>query len=159
VYAISFAAHPTEPILYYGTNYGHLVSVPVPGDGFGRQGKLVQLERLVGSIRVNSVGNRLYIGGLGQMMIIGFKHGKPEVLHDAEIACGGPELFCGRWLLVNQGLHAFKIFDVSDDRLREEASAHLPFPIDLLVASPDGSHLLAIDKPPEHMSLNRVQYE
>ena len=159
VYAISFAAHPTEPILYYGTNHGHLVSVPVGGDRFGRQGKLAQLERLVSSIRVNSVGDRLYVGGLGQVMVIGFKDAKHEILVDAEIACGGLELFSDRWLLVNQGLHGFKIFDVSDDRLREEASAKAPSPIDLLVASPDGSHLLTIDKPPEHMSLHQVQYE
>lgn len=153
---VALLAAPRSGFIFYATHAGDLVQVPISAEQIGKQKKLATFERNVTSIRAAIDGPHLFVGGMGLLATVLAGDNDYQVLAKQEISCRAIEVLNDQWLLVNQGMHGFSLFDVEGGKLRSETSQKPSAPVDQLVCSARGQHLLAIHQPPGGLGLYKI---
>jgi len=104
--ALAFAAHPTEPLIVYGDNYGTFHAHRFKPNEFGKAGKFAAKERKASRLEFIRGGQMLAIGGMGYLATYSYANGKLALLRETSMSVRD-----FKWLgaedvvLVNQGLH------------------------------------------------------
>lgn len=141
-------AAPRSEFIYYADHTGDLVQVPVSRSTIGPKQKLFTYERNISAIRAAEDGPHLFIGGNGLIAAAVPIDGSLEFLARTEAPCRSLEVLNDQWLLVNQGMHGFTLYEVSNRTLCVDLNEKPPAAVDQLIVSPGGQHVLAITKMP-----------
>lgn len=135
--ALTFAAHPTEPLLFYGDSAGDFVQHALTADGFGKAVTLAKLERKASACLVRANGSRVLLGGMGylQQVPVGAKPG----VHCGQYATTVRSLHAvdDRRVLVNAGMQGLAMVSCTDESLAVEARADLEAPVHQMAVTPD----------------------
>jgi hypothetical protein len=149
-------AGPGRAFLYYITNKGDVMAVAVTREKIGPQRKWLSLQKPGACIRASADGSRFFIGGMGLLVLTTGGEKPGEIIARQEVPCRGIKVLDDGWLLVNQGMHGFTLFEAANDQLRADASQKTPEPADRLIASPDGLQVLCLTQPPGPVSLYEI---
>lgn len=143
--------------VYYGTNQGDVMFLPVMAQGFGKQQKVLSFRQPVHSLRTD--GARLFVGRLGGVAVVARQDGELRVGAERQTACRSLALVADRWLLLNQGLHGLALLDTAGEKLKSVAEHKLEGDAaDILVASSDGVHALALCTDANTLRFLRIDY-
>lgn len=144
--ALAFAAHPTEPVIAYGDNYGGLFLQELSAAGFGKARKLEAQPRAVNDLLFIDGGARLVAGGMGFLASYAWNEGRPAKEHEVSIAVR--ELVWSpvdRILTVNQGLQGISRYRVDAAGFTRLDHAKLAWAVDRLAVAGSGA-ILALEK-------------
>jgi hypothetical protein len=104
--ALAFAAHPDEPLIAYGDNYGTFHVHRFDENGFGKATKIAAKERKASRLEFVDAGRMLVIGGMGYLATYAYSGGQFAPVHEVSMAVRDfLWLGKGELVLVNQGLH------------------------------------------------------
>lgn len=149
-------AAPRSGHVYYADNTGDFVQVPLSPTTIGPARKLAKFDQVITTIRAADDGPHLFVGGGGLVAAVVPVDEGLEFLARAETACRSIAVLNDQWLLVNRGMHGFTLFDVSAGTLRADLAQKPPAPIDQLIPSPGGQHVLAITKGPVSLAVYTI---
>ncbi len=135
--ALTFAAHPSEPLLFYGDNAGDFTQHALTPDGFGKATTLAKLERKASACLVRANGSRVLLGGMGylQQVPVGAKAGA----NCGQCATTVRSLHAvdDRRVLVNAGMQGLAMVSCTDESLKVEARADLEAPVHQMAVTTD----------------------
>jgi hypothetical protein len=138
---LAYAAHPTEPLLVYGDNYGDFHAHRFTPTTFEKATKIAAKQRNASRIEFSQNGNLLLLAGMGYLSAFRYAAGKFEQLHELSTAVRDflttPD---ASLLLVNKGLHGLAAFTYSPTTGFTQL-ASLEAPINQLAKSPDNQFL------------------
>jgi hypothetical protein len=109
--ALAFAAHPSEPMVVYGDNYGTFHAHRFDDKGFSKASKIVAKERKASRLEFTSAGAGLIVGGMGYLSA--FSYGGGKFAPTAEVSTSVRDFVClndGKSILVNQGMNGIAAF-------------------------------------------------
>jgi hypothetical protein len=149
-------AAPRSDHVYYADSTGDFVQVPVSRTSIGPAKKLFRFENIITTIRAAEDGPHLFVGGGGLVAAVAPVDDRVVFLARKQVACRSISVLNDQWLLVNQGMHGFTLFDVSRGELRADLTQKPPAAIDQLIASPGGQHVLAITKMPVSLAVYTI---
>jgi hypothetical protein len=131
----AFGAHPTEPLIVYGDNYGTFYAQWFSHEGFGRTKKIVDKIQSGNSVCFINEGRTLLLGGSGYVQLYKYEDGK--FLLEQEMSTAVRHLVwieSKQVLAINQGMHGVALYQLSDGKLTtlervptELAVQHLAF--------------------------------
>jgi hypothetical protein len=147
---------PNAPVIFYGTNAGNVFRVAIGATKIGPQKKIGSFERNVNSIRASTDGTQLFVGGMGFLATFALADGTCVLVSKREISCRSIEVITDQWLLLNQGMHGFTLYDTSAAQLRSDTVQKLPSAIDRLVCSADSKQVLALTQTPLSLGLYSI---
>jgi hypothetical protein len=109
--ALAFCAHPNEPLIAYGDNYGTFHAHRFTETGFAKSSKIAAKERNASRVEFVNGGNTLALGGMGYLATYSYIGGKFAPMHEVSIAVHDfLWLDDGAILLVNGGLHGVSAY-------------------------------------------------
>ncbi len=146
-------AHPSQPVIFYGTNAGDIYSLAVTAGKLGPQKKVAAMGRVVNALRITLDGHRLIAGGMGFVAIFALGGKLPKLTAKLDVSCRSIHVLNDRWLLLNQGMHGLKLCEISDRPLRLDAACQPSTAVDRVICSADGSTALVLFQPPAGIEL------
>ena len=109
--ALAFAAHPTEPLIAYGDNFGDFHAHRFAGTQFARSNKIAAKERKASRIEFLQNGGLLMIGGMGYLATYRYADGKFTPLHDTSTSVRDFVVTNdGEHVYVNQGMNGLTVY-------------------------------------------------
>ncbi len=150
--ALCFAAHPSEPLIVYGDNYGTFTAHRFTPTKFGKASKIAHKERNASQIEFIDEGRKLLIGGMGYLATFAYDGKKFSPLQQLSIPVRdfvvGTD---GKTIIVNQGLHGVSIYRDEKSGFTKQADVKPADAVQSAVVSNDMKHLAVI-----HNNIPRV---
>ena len=110
--ALAFAAHPSEPLIVYGDNYGLFHAHQIGPEKFGKAAKIADKQRKASRVEFSGDGRLLFVGGMGYLTAFSYVDGKfAATSHELPIPLRDFHWHDERHLvLVNQGMHGLAAY-------------------------------------------------
>ena len=113
--ALAFAAHPEEPLIAYGDNYGGFFAQEFSAGGFGKTRGIGAHGRKAGALEFIDSGRGLLVGGTGYLSAYAYESGEFSKRHEVSAAVRDfawvPH---ERALVVNQGMHGVSLYRLGE---------------------------------------------
>jgi hypothetical protein len=144
--ALCFTAHPSEPLIVYGDNYGTFHAHRFEATAFGKAHKIAEKQRNANRAEFFANGTKLAIGGMGYLATLAYDGKKFAPLHELSVPvrdflCRQDDLF-----FVNHGMHGFATYRYGSSGFTRLAEGKPAEPIEHLVLSADLKHLAVTHK-------------
>jgi hypothetical protein len=137
---LAFAAHPHEPFIVYGDNYGDFFSHQVGTEEFGKTAKIAGHERKASQVDFIDDGNTLILGGMGYLAVYKYAAGMFVLSHEhASAVRAFSWLEWKRLLVVNNGMHGVSVLALTDAGFSLVSELETDGTVHALATSADGS--------------------
>ena len=148
--ALAFAAHPEEPLIAYGDNYGGFFAQEFSAGGFGKTRQIDARGHKAGALEFIDSGRGLLIGGTGYLSAYAYESGKFSKRHEVSAAVRDfawvPH---ERALVVNQGMHGVSLYRLGETGFTPWGAAVTcgAAAVDTLAVSRDLGAIAMLEKP------------
>lgn len=134
---LTFAAHPTLPLVFYGDNAGAFAMHALTDDGFARAATIAKLERKASHILVRANGTHLLLGGMGYLtqVVIGGKAARQA--GSCMVTVRSLHALDADHVLVNAGLQGLALVRCADASLDVQWRADVGEPVHQLAVARD----------------------
>ena len=140
--ALCFAAHPTEPLLVYGDNFGTFTAHRFEPTKFAKASKVAEKQRNASGVEFLGNGVKLLIGGMGYLATLAYDGKKFSPLHEISVPVRDVIVARdGQTIVVNHGLHGVSVYRYDAGGFTKLAEAKPPEPVQFAVVSNDMKHL------------------
>jgi hypothetical protein len=156
--ALAFAAHPKEPLIVYGDNFGEFFAQQFSADGFGKTRKIDAQGRKASTLEFIDSGHALVIGGTGYLCVYAYAGGKFTKQHEmSSVAVRNfnwvPEK---RVLVLNQGIHGVSLYQVDEPGFTPCGTVKYGWAVDTLAVSQDLRAIAMLEKPQQWPAPARI---
>lgn len=145
--ALTFGAHPSEPLLAYGDNFGTFHAHRFDPAQFGKAGKFAAKERNAARVEFVRSGEVLVLGGMGYLATYSYTGGKFSPGHEIAIPVRDfAWLNDGVTVLVNQGMHGVSAYRLGADGFQKLGAMKPEGTVKQISVSTCGQFLAATDQ-------------
>ncbi|MFT3787760.1 MAG: hypothetical protein QM770_16585 [Tepidisphaeraceae bacterium] len=153
--ALCFAAHPTEPLVVYGDNFGTFTAHRFEPTAFGKATKVVAKERNASRAEFVDGGTKLLLGGMGYLALFGYEGGKFTPLHEVSVAVRDFLVIDAQTVLVNHGMNGVSLYRYAGG-FTKLADATPGDPAHIVAVAPGGKQFAVTHQGVPKISVYRV---